>query len=231
MRRLTLFSACVLVAGLALAGCDTTGLDDISCTTPTCGNPAPGPGPSPGPPPAPSPGPSPGPPPAPAPPPTPAPTPGQVYTFPLDPRATYLRTFEDPDAQHPLVIALNEVDLKPGDRACFETTGDFDLGSGLLASVARIPLAIAVFSTDATVLATDARDRVPAAVGPVETFLTPRTVLGDLETDIARDFDASDICRTVPAFASHVVVGAFDGYYSDNTPLHPNTYRLRLQRR
>ena len=149
----------------------------------------------------------------------------------LDPRATYLRTNDDPDAQAPTRLVLESMALKPGDTACFEATGDFDLGNGLLVSAAQVPLVAAVFSEGDDLAPSDARYRVTGAVGPDRPhFLTPRTVLGDFETDIPQDFDATDVCVTVPPAATHVFLGAWDGYYSDNTPLHPNTYGIRIWR-
>lgn len=206
MRRLATLPALALAGAFALAGCDSSGLD------------TPGPGPTPGP----APGPAPSPPPG---------GPGPATFLSLDPQATFLRTNEDPDAARPAVRRLAALGLAPGDEACFAASGDLDLGDGLLASDAGVPLALAIFSSDDALAPADVRERVTGAVGPERHHATPNTVLGDLATDVPQDFDATDACVTVPAGAAYVFLGAWDGYYSDNRRVEPDTYGVRIWRR
>ena len=187
MRHLALLL--LLAAGVtALQGCDTTGLDPY-CTV-NC-------------------------PPTPAPPTPDPPTPDPKIFVGLDARGTYLRTNEDPGAQPAAVRTLGEVGLVAGGQACFEATGDLDLG-GILARPSDIPVVMAVFSTSAQLGAADERYRVAGAVGEIEDIVTPVTLIGDLETDIAEDFNATATCAAVPPGATHVFFGTWDGFSSDN---------------
>lgn len=208
MRRLALLMTLAAVGVLALSGCDSTGLD-TGCTV-NC-HPQPDPHPNPDPDPDPD----------------PQPTP-KVFVG-LDARGTYLLTNEDPDAQPAAVRALGDVGLQAGGDACFEATGDVDLG-GILARPNDIPVVMAVFSTNDVLGAADERYRVSGAVGAIEAIETPRTSIGDLETDIAQDFNATAACVTVPAEATHVFFGAWDGFSSDNTAAPGDAYGVLVWR-
>lgn|GEM_PF-5825007 len=200
MRRSALLMILAVGGLVTLAGCDSTGLD-TNCTV-GCH-----PGPNP---PHPN-------PPNPNPPNPNPPTPDPVKVFvELDARGTYLLTNEDPEAQPASIRPLGALNLVAGQRACFEAVGDLDLGNGLLARPNGIPVVMAVFSADDHLGASDQRYRVTGAVGHIEDVETPRTALGDLETDIAQDFNATDACVTVPAGATHVFFGTWDSYVSDN---------------
>jgi hypothetical protein len=217
MRLSALLLVLALGAALPLAGCDSSGID----------GPAPGPYCPTGCPPT--------HPPVdpPTDPPVDPPTdpPGGVKTFVgLDGRDTFLRTNLDPDALGPAFLPIADLGLSEGDVACFQASGDYSLGGGVLASSTGDPLVIGAFSASDRFSGPESLLRIEDAVGPEFGLVTPVTAIGDLTTDFPQDFDATTGCVTVPDGAAFLFLGAWDAYYSDNGAAGSEAFGVRIQR-
>ena len=197
MRLSALLLVLALGTALPLTGCDSSGIDDT-------------PRPPPMPPPPTT------PPPPTQPPPTQPPPSGPGTCVGLDGRDTFLRTNEDPGALGPAIVPLSDLGLSGGDIACFRAEGDYSLGGGVRASQNEQPLVLAVFSASDRFDSPDVRARITDAVGPDAGLATPITAIGEFETDVPQDFDATRACVAVPADAQFLFLGAWDAYYSDN---------------
>jgi hypothetical protein len=83
-------------------------------------------------------------------------------TTPIDSRANYLRTFDDPRALNAVPINLDALGVRPGDDITISTVGDFSWcwPSGCPEGPAP---ACGVFSANATLLAGNVLNRVPGA--------------------------------------------------------------------
>lgn len=206
MRLSALLLVLALASVLPLTGCDSTGIDPDGVTPPPppcttgCVDPDPDPDPDP------------------------------ETMVHLDPRDTFLRTSHDPDAVWPAILPLSDLGLAEGDRACFRATGDYELGNGIRASENEQPLVIATFSASDRLDVPEERYRVLDAVGPDAGLVTPLAAVGDLETDFPEDFDATDACVHVPAGATHVFLGAWDAFYSDNSPVGDEPFGVLIRR-
>jgi hypothetical protein len=146
---------------------------------------------------------------------------------PLSPRSTYLRMEQDPGALDPTTVALSDLGLSPGGTACFRAEGDYDRGSGVMASEGGVRV-LAVFSRIKKTLDSTEPHRVPGAVQAGTPIVTPLTALGGHATDIDEDFNATDVCVLVPEEAQFVVLGAWDTYFSDNLPKGPAPFGVRI---
>ena len=81
----------------------------------------------------------------------------------IDPRATFLRTHEDPDSVDTQAIELAQLGLSAGDMISIERIGEFDFGAQF---PEHATFTIAVFSASDTLLASDDSIRVPDAIDP-----------------------------------------------------------------
>lgn len=142
----------------------------------------------------------------------------QSATFPLDPRATYLRTNNDSPAA-PLVVALASLPAAPGTWLRVGTVGAFRHVSGGQDTTRSL---CAVFSNGSQVLASSVQHRVPGALRAGPSFPGANTYHGALPTDIPEDFFASrtswsdSVLVEVPPGATHLIAGVHDSLYNDN---------------
>jgi hypothetical protein len=144
--------------------------------------------------------------------------PAQSWSFPLDPRRTYLRTHQDSPLP-PLVLDLASLGITPGAWLRVGTTGAFRYING--GSDTHRSLC-AVFSADATLLATSVQQRVPGAIAAGPHFSSGTTYYGSLPMDVPQDFfcsralwdDRADV--QVPAGAAFLFVGVHDSLFHDN---------------
>ena len=140
----------------------------------------------------------------------------------VSPRATYLRTSFDAgdDAR---AVRLSDVGLAPGKAVCFRSEGDFRYGPDVIASERRqslgTPMVTAVFSRSDVLRGRDQQHRVADAAEAGPDVFTEPTYHDGFATDVGQDFDATDVCLTVPDGATHVFFSAFDTYYDDNSDL------------
>ncbi len=142
----------------------------------------------------------------------------QSWSFPLNPRATYLRTNNDSPLA-PLILDIGSLGLAPGDWLRIESTGGFRYISGGQDNFRSL---IAVFSASATLLATNVQQRVPDAIAAGPEFTSGGTYSGGLPIDIPQDFFCSrnlwadHVEVQIPAGASHLLIGTHDSLYNDN---------------
>jgi hypothetical protein len=145
-------------------------------------------------------------------------TTAQTWTYPLDPRAAYLRTNSD-QPQPPLVLGLATLGLSPGQWLRIATTGDFRYVNGGTDTYRSL---CGVFSTNATLLATNVQQRVPGAIAAGPAFPSGGTYSGSLPMDIPQDFFASrnlwdnGVEVEIPNGATHLFLGVHDSLYNDN---------------
>ena len=148
--------------------------------------------------------------------------------IPVNPRQTYLRTIKDNALDAP-AVRLSDFNAEPGEQVCGFAVGDFNTGGGVLASSTGSPLITAVFSSDDRLLSADHLDRVPGAINVDPDVVTPVTSVDQYTTDIAEDFDATNTCVTIPAGATHVFFSAFDGFYADNASTSGPTFGIQIK--
>lgn len=142
----------------------------------------------------------------------------QAWTFPLDPRATYLRTNND-TAAAPLVLNLAALGVAPGQWLRLGTTGAFRYINGGQDNFRSL---CGVFSGSATLLPSNVQYRVVDAIAAGPAFPSGGTYYGGLPIDVPQDFFcsrmawASSIDVPVPAGATHLFLGVHDSLYNDN---------------
>lgn len=142
----------------------------------------------------------------------------QTSTFPLNPRATFLRTNNDSPAA-PLVLDLGTLGVTAGNWLRIGTTGAFRYINGGQDNFRSL---IGVFSSSNLLLATNLQFRVPGAIAAGPAFPSGGTYSGSLPMDIAEDFFCSrnlwddSIAVRVPAGATHLFLGVHDSLYNDN---------------
>jgi hypothetical protein len=142
--------------------------------------------------------------------------------IPVDPRATYLLTNNDPGSEDTAPINLALFGLQPGDHVTFQALGALCYYAPDCSRFnAPPPIFAAVFSTNSTLLSSGLLNRVPGAIGGVGTAVfTGPTFYGQLSTDISQDFvilhapDSTDI--TIPPGAAFLFVSIGDSLYGDN---------------
>jgi len=143
----------------------------------------------------------------------------QTWSFPLDPRATFLRTENDP-ALPPLIVDLNALGVAPGSWVEIGTSGAYQWRGGVPDDYRYL---VAVFSANSQLLASTVQQRVPGAIAAGPAYGSGATYYGNLPTDLAEDFVCSRdqwgerTVVQVPAGATHLFLGALDSYYSDNS--------------
>jgi len=144
----------------------------------------------------------------------------QTFTFPLDPRRTFLRTNND-TPQPPLVLDLAPLGAVPGTWLRIGTAGAYAYIAGGADNHRNL---MGVFSADAQLLATTAPHRVPGAIAAGPAFVSAATYYGALATDIAQDFLASrlgwadSVLVEVPPGASRLFLGKHDRYVDNHDP-------------
>jgi len=142
-------------------------------------------------------------------------------TIPVNVRATYLRTNNDPTAVPAPGIPLSALGSGAGQLFSISTVGAYDNGT---AGDATRTL-VAVFSGSVTLLPDGQLNRVPGAIAAGPTYATPNTYSGNLTTNIGQDFIVgvsgwqNGIVVRVPAGATHVFVATVGpygyGYHND----------------
>ena len=139
---------------------------------------------------------------------------------PLDAKATYLRTANDFSALPATPLKLSDFAFNAGDVLVLQAVGDVNYWRGGASGF----LSIGVFSSTSTLLDSSAPNRVPGAIATDGyAFVTERTFIGQLTTDIAADFAYTNTpiaLVTVPAGAQYLFVAIHDGFYGDNTDLN-----------
>ncbi len=142
----------------------------------------------------------------------------QTWSFPLDPRRTYLRTNSDAPLS-PLVLDLASLGIAPGQWLRIGSTGGFRYVNGGQDGFRSL---IGVFSGSATLLATSMQQRVVDAIAAGPDFTSGGTYYGNLPIDVPEDFMCSrelwdnGIDVPVPPGATHLFLGVHDSLYSDN---------------
>lgn len=151
----------------------------------------------------------------------------------VNPRATYLRTENDPSAVPSPAIPLSALGFAPGQWISITTTGAYSDGGG--ADTARS--LTCVFSSTITLLPNSPGlvNRVPGAVAAGPRTPTPITYYGALPTDIPQDFQVSEdgwangTLVKVPAGATHLFVAVDDpnyAFWGNNTDPNSNFFAV-----
>lgn len=147
-----------------------------------------------------------------------APHAGAAGFVKLDPKSTYLYTFNDNPTPPPaLALDLSAHGFAAGDRLLLQVVGDMDNGPG----GDTFTFTMGLFSSSATLLGNDQRHRVPGAIasdGPA--FVSFPTYIGARPTDVPEDFgfDKGDgVVVTVPAGAQFLFLAKHDQWYHDNS--------------
>lgn len=163
----------------------------------------------------------------------PLPTPDVIDTLGtvrVAPRATYLRTEQDPDAARAAALPLDSLGIAPGDALTFYVTGYVDLQPTATPAVRSRDL-VGLFAASPTLDAPDRLVRVPDARDAGADFVTDSTALGRLPTDVPEDFFATRATVTVPAGATHLFLAVHDVFYSDNLDVGEGVSVTLLRRR
>lgn len=152
----------------------------------------------------------------------------QTWTFQLDPRATFLRTENDP-VPTPLALNLTTLGVAPGSWLEVGTSGAYQWRGGVADDYRYL---VGVFSSSNQLLASSVQQRVPGAIAAGPTYGSGFTYYGNLPTDIVEDFVCSRdqwgerILVQVPNGATHLFLGALDSYYSDNSDPNLDYYAV-----
>jgi hypothetical protein len=142
----------------------------------------------------------------------------------IDARSTFLRTNgENTSPSWPINLA--NLGLKAGDLIRLDVVGSFSYsGSEMPDEVKQM---IGVFSSSATLLPADRRNRVAGAIDAGAEIVTAPTLVGGRDTDIAQDFPIGSLKIRIPPGARYLFVAAPDIFYSDNTDPDAN-YAVRI---
>ena len=172
---------------------------------------------------------------------------GDSISVPVDARATYLRTSNDPGASLPTIVDLGAPEFPQAARVGISFAIPSNLPSsgysyrcvdlvnfpyldteGFTLNIERGVGLLGVFSASDTLLTPDNHPRVPGATNEGIDLVspdTPNTFFGTLSTDMPEDFliyPPTDLCVAVPPDASHLFLGVGDSFYGDNcSPLGP----------
>lgn len=149
----------------------------------------------------------------------------EAVDFPVNPKSTFLRTSQDPDAAAPLIVDLGANGFPPGSLVRIRALGAYAPGAALPETSRRL---VCVFSNGSQLSAADQANRVPGAIDASTDVTTDRTANGNLATDIPQDFQCGDVIVAVPQGATHLFVGINDAFYGDNVDLDGDL-RLRIE--
>ena len=151
---------------------------------------------------------------------------GAAVHVQLDPKATYLKTNNDPTALNAVAIDLVALGIAAGDLVVFEQTGDYDANGALPGLTDSSTGMSAVFSSSTTLTASSNLNRVSGATTALDftgaalpNHNSQVTAFGNLPTNISQDLRVTDetIPIILPATATHVFFSADDSYFEDNT--------------
>jgi hypothetical protein len=153
--------------------------------------------------------------------------------IPINAQGTFLRLDSSDSAIDAYAIDLAALGISPGSQLDLLRLGDFAFCS--LCDETGLDM-IGVFSTSATLLASDELNRVSGAIdmGGFRSFATPVTLFDGQPTDISQDFAISystaasnGVSLIVPLGARFLFVSVPDSFYRDNLDTDRN-YGVRL---
>lgn len=142
------------------------------------------------------------------------------FTFSINPKATFLRTNNDPQAVESVPIDLASLGISGGDIISLEQLGDFSTGNG---SEKPYPnwdywsVMIGVFSASDILLPSYLQNRVQDAINAGEDVFTADARTPSLLTDIPEDFWINKTTIEVPTSVTHLFISTSDYLSSDNT--------------
>jgi len=152
----------------------------------------------------------------------------------VNPRSTYLRTFNDMPASAE-VFDLAALGLTPGMTVTLTRVGSFMNGIG-----DRMTGLTGVFSSTKVVLGPTQRYRVPGAIEAGADVTTHNTNLPrptGKPTDIPEDFAIAggggtqdSVTIEIPAGAAYLIVSPRDSYFRDNSVLPGEVFELIIER-
>ena len=151
------------------------------------------------------------------------------WVYPVNVRATYLRTQDDPLATTVILqINLAQHNISPGDALVIESSGVVDRCS-TAPPESRCPIQSPPILGAFTAGAYPANGNVLATGKPE--YVSSPTLYGDVPTDIPHDFvvlaRSSSSFVTVPSGAVTLWLALHDRYYSDNAgTLHARVYKV-----
>ena len=150
----------------------------------------------------------------------------------VDPKATFIRTNDDPGALNMVPIDLAANGINPGDVLLLERLGDYSFD--VLSNPPRpddVTNMIGLFSSSSTLLESNVLDRVPgslATVGVYQPWATEPTYLGGLPTAVPNTFSINPFALVqVPTGAQFLFVSPSDSLFTDNGDPNGN-YALRV---
>ncbi len=138
--------------------------------------------------------------------------------IPINPKASYLRTYTDPSAVPAAAVPLSALGTGPGQWLNITTVGGFYNGGG----VDNVKALACVFSSSSVLQADGIVHRVLNPIPAGTSFASSNTYYGNVTTDIAEDFLVSNSLANgtlvkVPPGATHIFFAIPDNYYSHNT--------------
>ena len=138
------------------------------------------------------------------------------FTFSINPKATFLRTNQDPEALNTTPIELKTLGISGGDVIRIEQIGDISYYNKPALIWDGITNMIGVFSASDVLLPSYIQNRVPDAIDAGEDVFVIPTYYGSLPINIPEDFLIKDTTITVPTSATHLFVAVPDILYSEN---------------
>lgn len=137
--------------------------------------------------------------------------------IPINPKATFLRTSNDPSAVPAAAVPLSALGVGVGQWLSVATVGAFS-NNGSADNQRNL---ICVFSSNNVLSPDGVTNRVPGAIAAGPSFATANTTYSSLVTDIPQDFVAVNSISNgtlvkVPPGATHIFYCVADNYYSSN---------------
>lgn len=146
----------------------------------------------------------------------------------INPKSTFLKTSDDPDALVPLVLDLNSLGISENNYLYIESYGSFDFAPP--EDEYQGTSVIALFSSTSVVESSSEANgpsRIPGMiVTDQDPIFTQNTFFNDQQTDISGDFSARRTLVKVPEGATHMFIGANDAFFGDN--IQNNSDKLRV---